>query len=293
MHRHDRPQGRRPSIWTQRVISFLILFHLTSLFIALIWSIVGDRSIPRAVKRLTSPLRTYSRAVYMGGNYRFFAPTPPPSKKLYFRLVRHDGTVHWIDFPSRRSYETSTIYHRFWKIPQNGVKRVIGRNRRQRLLLTTDSQIVVASLVRYIGRPRGLPGERRHANPVDRLDVYEVDHQLMSIGQARKGWSTNDLRLFRFFHLGRYTVDGDRLDSGRVRRLTASAFVDDMLRNDLLPVLEHRPNREQFSVKLQVAHEIGIPDPILAFMANTPDILNGPPDQLATRIGRAIKDSRS
>jgi hypothetical protein len=89
--------GQMPSIQVRSVVSFLIAKHFLAVSPAVLSA--GNRrfNAPSLAVRFVTPFRPYLQFLFMSASYRLFAPNPDPTKKLYVRIVRLDGSVRWVE----------------------------------------------------------------------------------------------------------------------------------------------------------------------------------------------------
>src|ERR1700731_1131803 len=118
MSKTDPVAASGPPTRIKHILSFLIVLHFAGILIAVTSAGSGRYTAPSLSRRLSIPFRPYLQSLFLGASYRFFAPNPDPTRKLYFRVEREDGSVRWVEFPCRKDYSTMFVYFRYWKMPQ-------------------------------------------------------------------------------------------------------------------------------------------------------------------------------
>ncbi|MDX1963830.1 MAG: hypothetical protein SFX18_11790 [Pirellulales bacterium] len=72
------------SVWTRRVVSVLLVWHLSAQVLAT-WT--GAEPVSTLGRLLSDPFRPYITAASLDQGYRFFAPDPGPSHILRFQVL--------------------------------------------------------------------------------------------------------------------------------------------------------------------------------------------------------------
>jgi len=272
-----------PPPWCRRLVSVLIALH----FLAIVAAVTSADSLrlpsPFQAIRFAAIFRPYLQLVFLKNPYRFFAPDPAPTLKLYFHVLRSNGTTAWVEFPRRADFISPSVYHRYCKMPQHAIRTTRDPVDRSRRVLNRVGEICISSYVRQIAKADG--AKQRQSTVEVQVEVYEVSHGLMSVAQVREGWEATDLRLYRFDLLGRYMADGRRIDVEPIREVRKDILLTQLFHNDLLPRMSRQAERDLHRSEVQVADAIGVPEPILAFMTKSPGILGSAPDDLVARVG--------
>jgi hypothetical protein len=191
----------------------------------------------------------------------------------------------WVEFPRKRDYSSPFVYHRYWKIPQNSIRR----SGRSKQFLDAETRICLASFVRRIAR-EFKTREHESGQEPERIDVYEVRHRPVSPSEALSGLSPIHARLYRPSLLGRFNVDGSPLWTGRVRSIRMERLAEEIVQNDLLPRLTQGVDIETPSKKLALADAVGVPAPIRSLIAGHPELIDEAAIDLRERVSEAMDD---
>jgi hypothetical protein len=269
----------------KRVVSLLIAFHFGAILVAV--TEADNLWLPAQLRivRFAALFRPYLQLVFMNNPYRFFAPNPTATVRLYFHVTRHDGTTKWVELPRRAEFGLPLIYHRFCKMPQHAVRKMRYPMDRSQWALNRLGQACIASYVRQIAREDGGSPKDGRPGPGARVEVYQVSHGLMSLAQARRGWEPTDLRLFEFHFLGDYMSDGRRIDDGPIRKVRKESLLSEVYYHEVIPRMSRNQGTDLTARQVAAAEEIGVPEPIRASLGRSPQFLDAVPDELATRFG--------
>src|SRR5580704_1032092 len=175
-----------PTKQLKRVISALIILHFAAILTTVTSASSGRFAAPSLAVRLASPFRPYLQFLFLGASYRFFAPNLDPPKHLYFRLATQAGVVHWVELPHRQDCSSMLVYYRFWKMPQQIVWKSPASRGRTRRFLNRDSSICLASMIRQVVKLHPIVNDDGTVSPVDCVDVYGVEHDIVSPPQVRR-----------------------------------------------------------------------------------------------------------
>ena len=279
-----------PRIDIRRAASFAILLHFLAIATAVISVRSGRFDAPWLTVGLSVPFRPYLRFLFLESPYRFFAPNPGPTLKFYLRIERRHEDPCWVEFPRRSDMSGPIPYHRALELVERNLQGISPSNQ---MTMTEQGRICLSSFVRHVARISG--GNESDATPasVSQIEAYAVEHSFLSPDQIRSGMKTTDLRLYRCYALGRFNSDGRRTDEGPVRELAMEVLATQMLVNDVLPRLKQRKSDVKATETIFLMKGIGVPDPICALVAKSPELLEASPGQLATRLHAVVGEANT
>ena len=261
--------------------------HFTAILTAVISGDFGLFPLPSSASPVTSLFRPYLQVLFLGNPYRFFAPNPVPPMKLYFRVVHQDETSHSIEFPRRQDCTTSSVYHRYLKIIENGVQRIPIRKGRNRWLLTRTSKICLASLVRGIAKTLvDWKHCRQKRSSTKSMFMRSTVSSFLPARAAMEGTRTSYASIASF-HLGdmlQMVPNGQ----GRAHRLPVELFVANIIERDIVAARRHRNGSKDGDTEPALAERSTVPEAVHTLLAEHPEILNEASGKLSERIQRAI-----
>ncbi len=188
-------------------ISALLLLHFCILFLMVATTEGGGYTAPPLLHRAAGPVLPWVRFLGMHSGYRFFAPDPGPATVLWGRLTMGDGTVRWVEHPSKERHGMVMGYQRdLYPAMMMGVQvapaSTVVAPGRPRL---TDAGVTYAcSYARHLAMA--------HGGDVAKVELYAVTHGIRTPRQVRSGWGAADARLYYPVRLGVFRVDGVPLE---------------------------------------------------------------------------------
>jgi hypothetical protein len=277
-----------PGIRVRRAATFLILLHFVAIATAVTSASSGRFAAPSVAVGLSVPFRPYLRFLFLESPYRFFAPNPGPTLKLYFRIGRRHEASRWIEFPRRTDLSGAVPYHRALELVERNLR---GSSPSTGMTTSEEGRIALSSFVRHVARMSSENVSDASLGPVSQIEAYAVEHAFLSPDQIRMGMKPTDLRLYRCHELGRFNSDGRRTDNDPVRDVAMETFATQMLVNDLLPLIKERKGNSKPTEAIKLAQEAGVPEPVLALIVTSPDLLTTSPDQMAARIHALVGET--
>ena len=102
-----------PSIALCAVLSLVILFHFTGIFVAATNVAAPGGSVPWLVDQSWAYVyRYYLGYLYMTNAYHFYSPDPGPSTLVRFRVQYADDTYQWVQVPFQKDSPVVLNYTR-------------------------------------------------------------------------------------------------------------------------------------------------------------------------------------
>jgi hypothetical protein len=297
-------QPRGPKRWGRCLVSALVALHLLAIVSAVTSAPTPTAPAPLPALQVNEVFRPYLQATFLTNPYRFYAPDPGATNIFWVRLQYHDGTVRWYVIPDRNEYTFRMPYQRHLSVtmllapylvpnPQNPSVRPMGR----------DGKPILRSYVRHIAETYA-----RDGNPVERVELYDVQHWPLRPEAVRLGWEQNDLRSFDPWYYGEFRPNGSWAvaPDGRFmnddewlyqQQLPMSAVVVRMLQADIYPILNQQPYANRFDVIAdeapapegapgQTVPGLNIPAPVREVLIRYPYLLD---PQLAQRTAEKLK----
>jgi hypothetical protein len=112
------PQDAGPNVWIKLLVSLLVTFHLTAVFVAPL-AFASDYSSP-LVSRLYSVVRPYATALYLNHGYFFFAPAPGPTHLVDYKVEFADGRPPVSGrFPDLATQRPRLLFHRHFMLSES------------------------------------------------------------------------------------------------------------------------------------------------------------------------------
>jgi len=107
-----------PKLWIKLVVSAVLVFHLSAVFIAPL-AFAADYSSP-LVNAIYGVLRPYIAAMYLDHGYFFFAPNPGPSHLIDYKVEFADGRPPLTGrFPDLQTERPRLRYHRHFMLTES------------------------------------------------------------------------------------------------------------------------------------------------------------------------------
>lgn len=290
-------EPRGPSFTVKLIVSGLIVFHLGCILINVAAAGTGAYQAPRVIQKIYSLggiVRTWLGSIFQTNAYRFYAPDPGPCDLLWVRFKYADPAdpqkeivaTRWHETPNREEHSLRMPYQRDLAIcmllnmhvepMQNpAVPAATG------IHFNEVGQICFASYMRHLAaQPRFAQltsPEQKKPLVLVGMDAFKVAHRILAPMDVQSGLTYMDPRLYEVYFLGRFDVNGKRVD-GADEPFVPQDVADlaaRMVQDDLWPAAAAKKLKPDDLAGLKaLIREMGVPKPFRAALEQDPGFMN-------------------
>jgi hypothetical protein len=214
-----------PPVWVRWLVTVLVCGH----FAAILATVSGASSpnFPAPVPLVKSArlVRPYLQSIFLTNAYRFYAPDPGPTDLLWVRFRFADGSVRWRELPRRADFPLRMPFQRQLALlllmnlfleqapldlttVEGATETLAPTSVTQRLRYNAMGRICFRSVVRHLARKAEEAAPERGG--VKMMELYRVNHLIITPQQKKLGWRLDDPRLYQVYAVGTYLPNGDR-----------------------------------------------------------------------------------
>jgi hypothetical protein len=183
--------------WWRRIISVLVLAHLTAVTLAPFSFASSSPSVRSPVAiHLLRWFRPYIQFAFLDHGYFFFAPNPGPSHLLRCRVKTADGNTVERIYPDRQLDYPRLLYHRHFMLAEQLNTMFVPPTPPPIPENTPEYRDWQAARREYEARKGSFINHLRHVYRSDNVELTRVEHRPISPEQLRRGAQLSDRALY-------------------------------------------------------------------------------------------------